>query len=137
MMHGFQQIVTQAERCDNFVVHGLPPLGDEMGVSPLIWRKKLMDSISGNLGYLRRFLQKNVLIQDVGVGLITMSYLGKFGSRFNRASTACIAALPSETPFWYILLLRATIGCIPFQVICLAHPSIVSASISFVPFHCN
>src|SRR5207253_5276982 len=86
---------------------------------------------------LRRFLQKNVLIQDVGVGLITMSYLGKFGSRFNRASTACIAALPSETPFWYILLLRATIGCIPFQVICLAHPSIVSASISFVPFHCN
>ena len=52
---------------------------------------------------LRRFLKKNVLIQDVGVGLITMSYLGKCGSRFNRASTACIAALPSETPFWYIL----------------------------------
>src|SRR4029453_5994689 len=25
--------------------------GDEMGVSPLIWRKKLMDSISGNLSY--------------------------------------------------------------------------------------
>jgi len=24
--------------------------GVEMGVSPLIWRKKLMDSISGNLG---------------------------------------------------------------------------------------
>src|SRR5207253_11483127 len=55
MMHGFQQIVTQAERCDNFVVHGLPPLGDEMGVSPLIWRKKLMDSISGNLGYITYF----------------------------------------------------------------------------------
>jgi hypothetical protein len=52
---------------------------------------------------LRRFLKKNVLIQDVGVGLIIMSYLGKFGSRFKRASTACIAALPSETPFWYIL----------------------------------
>jgi hypothetical protein len=52
MMHGFQQIVTQAERRYNFVVHGLPPLGDEMGVSPLIWRKKLMDSIGGNLGYL-------------------------------------------------------------------------------------
>src|SRR5437016_10426518 len=51
MMHGFQQIVTQAERCDNFVVHRLPPLGDAMGVLPLIWRKKLMDSISGNLGY--------------------------------------------------------------------------------------
>jgi hypothetical protein len=50
MMHGFQQIVTQAEDRDNFVVHGLPPLGDEMRVSPLIWRKKLMDSISGNLG---------------------------------------------------------------------------------------
>src|SRR5262245_29859703 len=51
MMHGFQQIIAQAERCYNFVVHGLPPLGDEMRVSPLIWRKKLMDSISGNLGY--------------------------------------------------------------------------------------
>src|SRR5215831_3821595 len=51
MMHGFQQIVTQAERRDNFVVHGLPPLRDGMAVSPLIWRKKLMDSISGNLGY--------------------------------------------------------------------------------------
>jgi hypothetical protein len=25
MMHGFQQIVTQTERCDNFVVHGLAP----------------------------------------------------------------------------------------------------------------
>jgi hypothetical protein len=51
MMHGFQQIITQAECCYNFVVHGLPPLGNEMAVSPLIWRKKLMDSISGNLGY--------------------------------------------------------------------------------------
>ena len=47
-----------------------------------------------------------------------MSYLGKFGSRFNRASTACIAALPSAMPFWYILWLSAMIGCIPFQVIC-------------------
>src|SRR5262249_48903900 len=52
MMHSFQQIVTQAEDHCNFVVHGLPPLGDEMRVSPLIWRKKLMDSISSNLGYL-------------------------------------------------------------------------------------
>src|SRR5262245_1742853 len=51
MMHGFQQIVTQAERRDNFVVHGLLPLGDAMAVAPLMWRKKLMDSISGNLGY--------------------------------------------------------------------------------------
>ena len=25
MMYGFQQIVTQTERCDNFVVHGLAP----------------------------------------------------------------------------------------------------------------
>jgi hypothetical protein len=50
VMHGFQQIVTQAERRDNFVVHGLLPLGDEIAVSPLMWRKKLMDSISGNLG---------------------------------------------------------------------------------------
>src|SRR5437763_1666177 len=56
MMYGFQQIVTQTERRYNFVVHGLPPLGDEMGVSPLIWRKKLMDSISGNLGYYKSCL---------------------------------------------------------------------------------
>jgi hypothetical protein len=27
MMHGFQQIVTQAEDRYNFGVHGLPPLG--------------------------------------------------------------------------------------------------------------
>ena len=53
MMYGFQQIVTQAERRYNFVVHGLPPLGDAMGVSPSIWRKKLMDSISSNLDYDR------------------------------------------------------------------------------------
>src|SRR2546421_1321985 len=52
MMHGFQQIVTQAERRYNFVVHGLPPLRDEMAISPLIWRKRLMDSISSNLGYI-------------------------------------------------------------------------------------
>jgi hypothetical protein len=35
MMHSFQQIVTEAERRYNFVVHGLPPRGDERGVSPL------------------------------------------------------------------------------------------------------
>ena len=51
MMYGFQQIVTQAERRYNFVVHGLSPLGDEMAVSPPIWRKRLMDSISSNLDY--------------------------------------------------------------------------------------
>src|SRR5215831_841830 len=51
MMHGFQQIVAQAECRYNFVVHGLSPLGDEMAVSLLIWRKRLMDSISSNLGY--------------------------------------------------------------------------------------
>src|SRR5215467_13515398 len=51
MMHGFQQIITEAECRYNFVVHGLPPRGDEMAVSPLSWRKKLMDSTSGNLGY--------------------------------------------------------------------------------------
>jgi Tn3 transposase DDE domain len=48
----------------------------------------------------RRFLKKNFLIQDVGTGLIKMSYLGNAGCRSNRASTACIAALPSVMPFW-------------------------------------
>ena len=49
---------------------------------------------------IRRFLKKNFLIQDVGTGLIKMSYLGNAGWRFNRFSTACIATFPSEIPFW-------------------------------------
>jgi hypothetical protein len=55
------------------------------------------------LGYyrvFRRFLKKNLLIQDAGAGLIKMSYLGNAGWRSNRFSTACIAAFPSEMPFW-------------------------------------
>src|SRR5262249_26519595 len=51
MVHGFQQIVTQAERRYNFVVHGLLPPGDEMAVSLLICRIQPMDSIGGNLSY--------------------------------------------------------------------------------------
>src|SRR5215470_4803907 len=89
------------------------------------------------IDFLRRFPKKNFLIQVVGVGLIRMSYLGNCGSRFNRASTACIAALPSEMPVAYTWRLSATTGCIPFQVIFFAPPSTVSASISFAPFHCN
>src|ERR1700704_2989463 len=54
----------------------------------------------GRLGALRRFLKKNFLIQGVGTGLIKMSYLGNTGWRSKRASTACIAALPSAMPFW-------------------------------------
>src|SRR6266446_10686352 len=49
---------------------------------------------------VRRFLKKNFLIQGVGTGLIKMSYLGNTGWRSKRASTACIAALPSAMPFW-------------------------------------
>jgi hypothetical protein len=52
------------------------------------------------IGPLRRFLKKNFLIQGVGTGLIKMSYLGNTGWRSKRASTACIAAFPSEMPFW-------------------------------------
>jgi len=51
MVHGFQQIVTQAERRYNFVVHELLPRGDEMAVSPLLCRKQPMDSIGSHLGY--------------------------------------------------------------------------------------
>jgi integrase/recombinase XerD len=50
--------------------------------------------------FFRRFLKKNFLIQDVGAGLIKMSYLGNAGWRSNRSSTACIATLPSAMPFW-------------------------------------
>src|SRR5262249_46584057 len=38
--------------------------------------------------------------QNVEAGLIKMSYLGNAGWRSNRASTACIAAFPSEMPLW-------------------------------------
>ena len=44
-----------------------------------------------------------------------MSYLGNLGSRFNRASTACIAALPSEIPLSYTFWLSSTTGCSPFH----------------------
>src|SRR5262252_10898692 len=65
MMHGFQQIITEAECRYNFVVHGLPPRGDEMAVSPLSWRKKLMDSISGNLGYCKNLLESFVVLINI------------------------------------------------------------------------
>src|SRR4030095_5129001 len=48
----------------------------------------------------RRFLKKNFLIQEVGAGLIKMSYLGNSGWRSRRFSTARIARLLSVTPFW-------------------------------------
>jgi hypothetical protein len=57
-------------------------------------------NLSSKTAGLRRFLKKNFLIQDVGAGLIKMSYLGNSGCRSKRASTACIAALPSAMPFW-------------------------------------
>src|SRR6266852_3891170 len=59
---------------------------------------------------LRRFLKKNLPFQDVGAGLIKMSYLGNAGWRCNRASTAGIAALPSEMPLLYTLRLSLTTG---------------------------
>ena len=49
---------------------------------------------------LGRFLKKNPLIQEVGAGLIKMSYLGHSGWRSSRFSTARIARLLSVTPFW-------------------------------------
>src|SRR6266704_1755273 len=102
-----------------------------------MWKTPSDIQVSDEPLELRRFPKKNFLVQVVGVGLIKMSYLGNVGSRFNRASTACIAALPSAMPLSYALRLSATTGCIPFQVIFFAHPSIVSASISFAPFHGN
>src|SRR5262249_23151676 len=69
MMHGFQQIVAQAECRYNFVVHGLSPLGDEMAVSPLIWRKRLMDSISSNLGYPILLPERTELLLSLPDGL--------------------------------------------------------------------
>ena len=69
MMHGFQQIVAQAECRYNFVVHGLSPLGDEMAVSPPIWRKRLMDSISSNLGYYHQSLHSS--LRD-GTGVVSL-----------------------------------------------------------------
>ena len=85
---------------------------------------------------LRRFPAKNLPCQAVDIGWIKMSYLGNVASRFKRASTARIAALPREMPFWYTWRLSFTTGCRPFHVMLLAHSSIVCASMSFVPFQC-
>jgi hypothetical protein len=59
MMHGFQQIVTEAECRDNFVVHGLPPLGDEMAVSPPNLEEEAHGFNKWQLGFqfLRNFYQ--------------------------------------------------------------------------------
>ena len=62
----------------------------------------------GNM--LRRFPEKNLPFQKVDAGLITMSYLGNCGSRFNRASTASIATFPSAIPFVYTWRLSSTTG---------------------------
>ena len=69
-------------------------------------------SVLGNLSrhVVRRFPVKNLPFQDGGPGSIKMSYLGNAGSRFNRASTACIAAFPSEMPLSYTLRLSSTTG---------------------------
>ena len=73
--------------------------------NPVVGRKNYYGSGSVWSAHLaarmfRRFLKKNFLIQGVGTGLIKMSYLGNTGWRSKRASTACIAALPSAMPFW-------------------------------------
>jgi hypothetical protein len=51
-------------------------------------------------GKLRRFLEKILPLQAVEAGWIKMSYLGNFGSRCNRASTAAIAFWLNLIPFW-------------------------------------
>jgi hypothetical protein len=61
-------------------------------------------------GIIRRFPEKNLPFQKVDAGLITMSYLGNCGSRFNRASTASIATFPSAIPFVYTWRLSSTTG---------------------------
>ena len=58
----------------------------------------------------RRFPEKNLPFQKVDAGLITMSYVGNCGSRFNRASTASIATFPSAIPFVYTWRLSCTTG---------------------------
>jgi hypothetical protein len=73
----------------------------------------------------------------VEAGLSNMSDVGNAGWRSNRASTACIAAFPSEMPLWETLRLRSTTGGMPFQGIRLAHSIIVSTAINYVPFHCT
>src|SRR4029450_3643083 len=50
MMYGFQEIVTQTERHDNFVVHGLTPPEVRWAISPSMWGRSPWISIGGNLG---------------------------------------------------------------------------------------
>jgi len=86
---------------------------------------------------IRRFLNKHILSQHVEAGRIRISPLGNAGWRSSRASTSRIAFLLSVTAFWYTFRLNSTIGCMPFQVILLAHSNIVSTSTNVVPFQCN
>jgi hypothetical protein len=65
-------------------------------VGRAIWRK----SWKRIPRMLRRFLQKNILSQDVEAGRIRISQSGNSGWRSSRASTACLARLLSVTPFW-------------------------------------
>src|SRR5215831_9988950 len=106
MMHGFQQIIAQAERCYNFVVHGLPPLGDEMGVSPLIWRKKLMDSISGNLGYYMKRMDTLVRRPCVG-GTQPLPPRGRHRTRQHSPLAGLGAATPQQVSGRYYAVGRA------------------------------
>src|SRR5262249_21191604 len=100
MMHGFQQIVTEAECRYNFVVHGLPPRGDAMAVAPLIWRKKLMDSIRGNLGYSYDITQSGHdpnLRAEYAHGLSTWA-IGCISKRWPRPRREKFSRQPQRTP---------------------------------------
>jgi len=58
-------------------------------------------AVTSSLVVLGDFSKRIPLVsQNVEAGLIKMSYLGNSGWRSNRASTACIAALPSAMPLW-------------------------------------
>jgi hypothetical protein len=82
----------------NSCVHRLRWYGS--GVSPRTLTLSAQPTSKRHM--LRRFLKKNVLIQDVGAGLIQMSYFGKFGSRvayplaadnvWKRKPTVCLDA---------------------------------------------
>ena len=103
----FEVQCTRLQGCDmmqieqrQFLVHDALEQRVELQALPSISRTARGRDQRIGIRVLRRFLKKNILIQDVGTGVIKMSYLGNTGCRSNRASTACIAALPSVRPFW-------------------------------------
>lgn len=73
---------------------------------------------------------------EVCLGRVLISQLGKSGLRCKRASTDRTAFLETDTPLFVDGAGQLNEGMEPLQVTDCAQASIVSASVSLVPFQC-